>query len=88
MSDDVTEMSEIVGLMPLSNSHGGAVVLTSAYRGVVDLTSVYRTLGRPHAPRGLISARKVHRGRRKCDVPGVFVNDPPEVWNLPDAILT
>jgi len=26
-------------------------------------------------------------GAGKCDVPGIFVNDPAEVWNLPDTIV-
>ena len=39
-------------------------------------------------PRPSIPARKEPRRAGKCDVPGIFVADPAEVWNLPDGIVT
>ena len=39
-------------------------------------------------PRPSIPARKEPLRAGKCDVPGIFVNDRAEVWNLPDGIVT
>ena len=33
-------------------------------------------------------ARKETQGARKCDVFGIFVNDPGEVWNLSRGVVT
>jgi len=35
-----------------------------------------------------IRAEKGPPGAGRCDVPGIFVNDPGEVWKLPDPIVT
>ena len=62
-------------------------VLCNTDRGAVDLASGYRTLGRPR-----VSGPRPWPGKPpgagKCDVPGIFVTDPAEVWRLSDPIVT
>jgi len=57
-------------------------------RGAVDLRSGYRTLGRPHVPGPRSWPGKGPPGAGRCDVPGIFVTDPAEVWRLYDPIVT
>ena len=46
------------------------------------------TKARPRLPAPRIRPEKAPFGAGKCDVLGIFVNDPAEVWNLPDTIVT
>jgi len=39
-------------------------------------------------PDPLGSGPKSASGAGKCDVPGIFVNDPAEAWNFSDGIVT
>jgi len=52
------------------------------------LRPLWGTKGRQRVSGPRSQAEKGPPGAGKCDVPGIFVNDPAGVWNLPDTIVT
>jgi len=52
------------------------------------LSPLWGTKSRQRVHDPSIPAGKGPPGAGKCDVPGIFVNDRAEVWDLPDTIVT